>query len=238
MKLSICIATYNGGSYIKEQIDSILPQIGKNDEIIISDDSSIDNTLDIIKSFNDERIRIFPNNKFHSPIFNFENALKQAQGDYIFLADQDDVWMPNKIAQMMEALNNFSLVVSNCYVVDQNCNIIRNSFFAKEPSCSLLRNLIRNNYLGCCMAFRKDVLEKAIPFPRHIAMHDIWLGLCGSMFYKVCFIPDKLIMYRRHGENVSPTGEKSKYSIVYRIKYRLYLVYSLIIRYFSRSWWK
>ena len=78
MKLSICIATYNGGSYIKEQIDSILPQIGKNDEIIISDDSSIDNTLDIIKSFNDERIKIFPNNKFYSPIFNFERALATA----------------------------------------------------------------------------------------------------------------------------------------------------------------
>lgn len=235
--ISVCIATYNGEKYIKEQLDSILSQLNINDEIIISDDSSTDKTLEIVKAYNESRIKIFSNNEFHSPIFNFENALKHAQGDYIFLADQDDVWMPNKINQMMGALNHFSLVVSNCYVVDQNCHIIRQSFFAKDPSTCILNNLIRNSYLGCCMAFRKEVLEKAIPFPRHIAMHDIWLGLCGALFYKVCFIPDKLIMYRRHGENVSPTGEKSKYSIVYRIKYRLYLMYSLIIRYFSRNWW-
>lgn len=234
--ISVCIATYNGEKYIKEQLDSILPQLNTHDEVIISDDSSTDRTLEIIKSYNDSRIKIFPNNKFHSPIFNFENALKHTKGDYIFLADQDDVWMPNKINQMIEVLNDFSLVVSNCYVVDQNCHIIRKSFFSKKPSSCILNNLIRNSYLGCCMAFRKEVLEKAMPFPKHIAMHDIWLGLCGSLFYKACFIPDKLIMYRRHGENTSPTGEKSKYSIVYRINYRLYLVYSLIIRYFSRSW--
>lgn len=233
--ISVCIATYNGEKYIKEQLDSILSQLNTNDEIIISDDSSTDKTLEIVKAYNESRIKIFPNNEFHSPIFNLENALKHAQGDYIFLADQDDIWMPNKITQMMKALNHFSLVVSNCYVVDQNCHIIRKSFFAKDPSSSILNNLIRNSYLGCCMAFRKEVLGKAMPFPRHIAMHDIWLGLCGSLFYKVCFIPDKLIMYRRHGENASPTGEKSKYSIVYKIKYRLYLMHSLIIRYFSRS---
>ena len=89
--ISVCMATYNGEKYIEEQLKSILSQLGENDEVIVSDDSSTDNTLAIVESFNDVRIKIFPNNKFHSPIFNFENALKQATGDYIFLSDQDDV---------------------------------------------------------------------------------------------------------------------------------------------------
>lgn len=234
MNLSICIATYNGGSYIKEQIDSILPQIGKNDEIIISDDSSTDNTLDVIKSFKDKRIKIFPNNKFHSPIFNFENALKQAKGDYIFLSDQDDIWLDNKVAKMVEALKQYSLVVSDCYVVDKDCNIIRDSFFTKQPTPGILKNIIKNNYIGCCMALRREVLTKALPFPKQIAMHDIWLGLCGSLYYKALFIPDKLILYRRHGNNASPTGERSKYSLKYKLCYRIELILLLVKRFMHR----
>lgn len=234
MNLSVCIATYNGSQFIKEQIDSILPQLGREDEIIISDDSSTDNTLEIVRSYNDKRIRIFSDNKFHSPIFNFENALKHAKGDYIFLSDQDDVWMDNKVEKMMEALQQFSLVVSDCYVVDKDCNIICNSFFKERPTTGILKNLIKNNYLGCCMAFRKELLSKALPFPKRIAMHDIWLGLCGALFYDTAFIPDKLIMYRRHGGNASPTAEKSKYGLKYKISYRIDMIICLIKRYLEQ----
>lgn len=231
MNISVCIATYNGEKYIKEQLDSILVQLGENDEIIISDDSSTDKTLDIIQSYKDKRIKVFPNNKFHSPIFNFENALKQAKGDYIFLADQDDIWIANKIEKMMEALQQCSLVVSDCYVVDKDCKIIRDSFFEMKPSLGIIKNLIKNKYLGCCMAFRREVLSKALPFPKHIAMHDIWIGLCGALFYKTTFIEDKLIMYRRHGENASSTAENSKYSLIYKVSYRVVLFVYLIKRF-------
>lgn len=229
--ISVCIATYNGEGYISEQLDSILKQLSLNDEIIISDDSSTDNTLEIIRSYKDERIKIFPSNKFHSPIFNFENALKHAKGDYIFLSDQDDIWLDNKVEKMMEELQQSSLVVSDCYVVDKNCNIIHNSFFQNRPTTGIIRNLIKNNYLGCCMAFRREVLSKALPFPKRIAMHDIWLGLCGALFYKTTFIPDKLIMYRRHGGNVSPTAEKSKYGLMYKLSYRVNIMACLVKRY-------
>lgn len=232
--ISVCIATYNGEEYIEEQINSILGQLKNNDEIIISDDSSTDNTLDVIKSFNDERIKIFPNNKFHSPIYNFENALKQVQGDYIFLSDQDDIWLDNKVAKMVEALKQYSLVVSDCYVVDKDCNIIRDSFFTKKPTPGILKNIIKNNYIGCCMALRREVLTKALPFPKQIAMHDIWLGLCGSLYYKAIFIPDKLILYRRHGNNASPTGERSKYSLKYKLCYRIELILLLVKRFMHR----
>ena len=90
--VSVCLASYNGEKFIKQQIDSILCQLGKHDEIIISDDSSTDRTVQIIKNYNDPRIKLIEDCKFQSPIFNLENALKQAKGDYIFLSDQDDFW--------------------------------------------------------------------------------------------------------------------------------------------------
>ena len=229
--ISVCIATFNGEKYIREQLDSILYQLSDSDEVIISDDSSTDKTLEIVKSYNDPRIKIFPNNKFHSPIFNFENALKYAEGDYVFLSDQDDVWMDNMIEIMIKALKDASLVVSNCFVVDKNLNIIKESFFTQKPSASIIKNIISNNYIGCCMAFRKEVLLKALPFPKQIAMHDIWLGLCGALFYNVIFISEKLIMYRRHNENSSPTMEKSNYKLMYKIVYRIKLMFFLIKRY-------
>ena len=84
--ISVCMATFNGEKYIEEQINSILLQLGKEDEIIISDDGSTDNTLDIIRELNDERIKLYQNNKQHGYAHNFENALIHASGDYIFFS--------------------------------------------------------------------------------------------------------------------------------------------------------
>ena len=225
------MATYNGERYIREQLNSILLQLGKNDEVIISDDSSTDNTLAVVGSFNDTRIKVFPDNKFHSPIFNFENALKKAQGDYIFLSDQDDIWEINKVEVMLPYLSRYSLVVSDCTLIDKEGNLLCNSLFGKKmPETGLLVNLVRNHYSGCCMAFRREILNMALPFPRQIAMHDIWLGLCASCFYNTHFIPNKLIRYRRHGKNASATSETSNLPWIYRIRYRFYLLYELIRR--------
>lgn len=229
--ISVCMATYNGEKYIEEQLKSILSQLGENDEVIVSDDSSTDNTLAIVESFNDVRIKIFPNNKFHSPIFNFENALKQATGDYIFLSDQDDIWKSDKIRVMLSYLTHYSLVVSDCFIVDKDGNLVKKSYFGKKiPRSGIIKNIVHNNYLGCCMAFKKEILEIALPFPRKIAMHDIWLGLCASLFYSTFFIPNKLIYYRRHETNASPTSENSNLPWIYRISYRLYFVFQLIKR--------
>lgn len=234
--ISVCIATYNGGKYIKEQLDSILPQLGTEDEIVVSDDSSTDNTLDILFSYADSRIKVYSNQHFHSPVFNFEYTLIHAKGDYIFLSDQDDIWESNKVQVMLDVLKHATLVVSDCTVVDKSLELIRETFFQNRVrKKGVISNLIRNNYLGCCMAFRREVLCKALPFPKSIAMHDIWLGLCASAFYSVEFIPDKLIKYRRHGNNASPTGEKSHLKISYRIIYRFQFVIALMSRMFSSS---
>ena len=103
--ISVCMATYNGEKYIRQQICSIISQIGEGDEVIISDDGSTDSTLDTIRSMADSRIRIVKGPCRRSPTLNFENALSHAQGDYIFLADQDDVWLPGKVSACVQWLN-------------------------------------------------------------------------------------------------------------------------------------
>jgi glycosyltransferase involved in cell wall biosynthesis len=223
--------SYNGEKYIKEQIESILCQLSEDDEIILSDDSSTDSTLEIVSDFKDNRIKILGNNKFYSPIYNLENAIKHATGEYIFLADQDDIWMPNKVEVMLKALKNVDLCVSDCELINTNREIIHQSFFELNHSKKgFLRNLIKNSYLGCCIAFSRDILSYILPFPAKIAMHDIWIGLCVELWGKSVFIDEKLIKYRRHGENVSPAAEKSKYTLSYKIKYRLYFIYQLLKR--------
>lgn len=229
--ISVCIATYNGSKYIKEQIDSILPQLDECDEIIVSDDSSTDNTLSILKSYHDRRIIIFTNQKFNSPIYNFENALKHAKGDIIFLSDQDDIWEFNKVQVMISFLQKKSLVVSDCYIINQDKNVICDSLFnGKVPNAGVFINILRNHYIGWCMAFRREILNAALPFPSSLAMHDIWLGLCASVFYSAVFIPNRLIKYRRHNSNASPTLENSNLPLLYRVQYRWTLIIALVRR--------
>ena len=94
---SVCIATYNGEKFIEEQIRSILLQLDSHDEIVISDDHSTDKTIQIIKSINDDRIKIIYNKNNKGYTNNFENAISKASGDFIYLSDQDDVWKPTKV---------------------------------------------------------------------------------------------------------------------------------------------
>lgn len=218
--------TYNGEKFIKIQLESILNQLGKNDEIVISDDSSTDKTLEIIKSFNDRRIRLFENNTFHSPIYNLENALKQAKGDFIFLSDQDDEWVTGKVQICMEALKKNDLVIHNANVVDANGNEIADSFFKiNHTGTGKIYNLLKNGYLGCCMCFSRKLLNSLLPFPENLPMHDIYIGnFTAFNGFKVKFIKDKLIHYRRHGCNASITSEKSHRKILLRLCERIFIL--------------
>lgn len=236
--ISVCIATFNGELYIKEQLDSILPQITDNDEIIISDDSSTDRTLKIIEEYSERyhNIKILPNQTFHSAIFNFQNALQHATGDVIFLCDQDDVWLPNKVNVMIKALSNNDLVVSDCVIVDKNLNIIYPSFFKRVSSQSgFLKNLIKNSFIGCCMAFRKEVLNYILPFPKNLISHDMWIGLMVELYGKTHFINQPLLLYRKHGNNVTDSGGKSPYPLYYKLYYRCSLLFELLKRRYTKS---
>jgi glycosyltransferase involved in cell wall biosynthesis len=233
MKISVCIATYNGEKYIREQLESILPQLAEDDEIIISDDSSTDSTLSIIKNFGDNRIKVYAEQRFRNPIKNFENAINYATGDYIFLSDQDDKWMDRKVEVMSKALQQCDVVVSNAYIGDADLNIIRDSYFEwRNSRKGFFKNLYKNSYLGCCMAFRKKILTKILPFPANIPMHDMWIGMMAEFHYKAIFIPDRLMIYRRHGGNATYLNADftSNESLSAQIKYRITLLAAVIKR--------
>jgi len=220
--ISVCIATYNGEKYVKQQLASILCQIAKDDEIIISDDGSDDNTLSIVSEFNDSRIKVIDGAHRHSPAFNFENALRHAKGEYIFLSDQDDVWMPNKVEVMLKYLHDVDCVVSDCVVVDGDLNVLNESFYVHNGTkTGIIYNLfVKNGYLGCCMAFNRKIMDAILPFPCDIPMHDIWIGNVAAVKYKVKFIPEKLIKFRRHKYTNSPTAHKSIYSLKEKLYFR------------------
>lgn len=207
--VSVCMATYNGEKYVKSQIESILKQIKRNDELIISDDSSSDNTVQVIRSISDERIKLYINE--HSsgrPTENFQNALTKAAGDIIFLADQDDIWLDHKYEKIIKSLETADLVLSNSIVVDESLKEINSSFFELHGSKKgVLRNAIKNSYFGSCMAFRRQILDIALPFPANREIgHDVWLGLVAECVGKVRFIDEPLILYRRHSSAVTVYG--------------------------------
>ena len=118
--VSVCIATYNGEKYLRQQIESILPQLSKEDEIVISDDCSTDRTVEILKVFKDERIKIFVNESNLGVVENFENAIKQSIGEYVFLSDQDDVWKPNKVETIKQLLQTYDFVSHNAEIINDD----------------------------------------------------------------------------------------------------------------------
>ena len=228
--ISVCIATYNGERFIREQIDSILRQLSSDDEIIVSDDGSTDDTISIINSIDDKRIRIIEGPRKHSPTPNFECAMKVAKGDYIFMADQDDVWKPNKVEVCMKWLQEYDCVVSDAEVTDSNLNPLYPSLYTimQVRQGRIYNTVWKNGYTGCCMAFRRNVLNASLPFPKNIPMHDIWIGNVAAYKYNMKFIPDKLIYFRRHNETISCNGKGSKYSIWQQMKFRWSIIKNIV----------
>ncbi|MDM1373362.1 glycosyltransferase [Myroides marinus] len=236
IRVSVCLATYNGEKFIKEQLESILVQLGDNDEVIISDDHSSDSTLDIIKKFNDSRVNIFYNNNSRGYTRNFENALKHCKGQYIFLADQDDKWIEGKVDSMLEKLRFNDLVVSDALVVNVRLEESKGSHFKlNNVRVGFLNNWIRTRYIGACMAFSRKLLEKAMPFPSNdkLCAHDYWIANVGEMFFNVEIIEIPFLLYRRHDDNASTGGEHSKNSFLQKIKVRFYVLLNLFKRWKS-----
>lgn len=206
-------------------------QLSDMDEIIISDDSSTDKTIEIIESFNDDRIILYKHQTFQSHVYNFENALKKSKGDYIFLADQDDIWLPGKVNKMLTLLKDNDLVLSDALVVNENEEILFDSFFLFNHSKKgLIKNLYKNSYLGCCMAFNRKILNLSLPFPKDINMHDWWIGLIAEIYGSVHFTHDKLIKYRRHDNTLTPVDRKSNNPLLRKIGFRIAIIKGLFLK--------
>lgn len=232
--ISVCMATYNGEKYIKEQLDSILSQLESDDELLISDDGSTDNTISIIQSYNDSRIHILnhvPNSSYsgHEKVSsNFENALKNAHGDYIFLSDQDDIWCKDKVKKCVNEMQSSLFVVHNMKIIDENGNMVKNPRYNDNPLPKNWLAIVYHMRLwGCCMAFRKECLAFILPFPDRLLAHDYWLAALCIKKVRCSYIELPLINYREHSDSVS---YKRHRSIFYKISYRFKLLFEIVGR--------
>jgi len=232
-RISVAMISYQGAKYIEEQLDTILVTLGEEDEVIVSDDGSTDGTREILAAYQkkDARVRMIDGPK-KGVKANVENALRACEGAYIFLADQDDIWMPEKVERVMAAFEHdgVSLVVHDAVVTDGTCeNVVLESFYSlKGSGAGVLKNIWRNTYIGCCMAFKRELLEEVLPIPNYIEMHDQWIGVINDQLKRgTSFIPDKLIKYRRHGNNASGM---SHYGMARMIRNRVCFVWALLTR--------
>lgn len=230
--ISVCMATYNGGKFIREQLESILSQLSSDAEIVIADDDSADDTLAVVKSIGDARLRLLPAEKHLGVIYNFERALQASKGEIIFLADQDDVWLPGKVEKVLAALNEADLVIHDAWMLRPSG--ISDSSWTRAGKLSGIRayksgviaNWWKNTFTGCCIAFRRNILDKALPFPKNLPMHDQWLGLVAEKNFKVKSIDEPLVEYRRHHANATHIGN-SPAGVFQKIKWRLNLAKAL-----------
>lgn len=225
--ISVCMASYNGARYIREQLESILRELPDDAEVIVSDDGSTDETLNIVRSLRDSRIRIADGPR-QGVVRNFESAIGLAAGDVIFLADQDDIWNSGKVEKVLQCFRdpNCLCVLHDAEVVDAKGETLMPSFFQwRRIRHGVGRNLLKNSYTGCCMAFRAELKKDILPFPQNIEMHDWWIGLIAERKKASVFLEEQLIRYRRHGEN---TNSLEGYSLKRKIQNRLVFLKALI----------
>ncbi|ARD66885.1 glycosyltransferase [Eubacterium limosum] len=228
MSISIAMATYNGEKYIKDQLDSILVQLGKDDEIIISDDKSTDQTTEIIKKYikEDSRIKLLegPQKGF---VKNFENALLNCSNEIIFLCDQDDIWLENKKEKVLETFEK-----EEVNLVMHGYNILKNNKIEKvfqKTHRGVFLNMIDSSYVGCLMAFKTEFIKKYLPFPSGLMAHDQWIGLCAEREKGILFIEDVLIHHRIHNSN-----QTKKLSLINKILFRVKMI-KIYIEYFIKN---
>ncbi|ADN75286.1 glycosyl transferase family 2 [Ferrimonas balearica DSM 9799] len=224
MKISVCLASYNGERYIAEQINSILGCLRDQDELIVSDDGSSDSTWNIVSSIKDVRIRLVASNS-RSVVGNFKNAVSEASGDIIILCDQDDVWKSDRVSSILEHHQNHGVVVCNAEFCDKELSPKGYTIFdVYRPTNSLIKIFYSNIFVGCTMSFDckyKTVFEY---MPNNTPMHDWLLGLIGMYKNDVFYETRPLFLFRRHDLNASTTGSLSAQKLFKRVKDRFGLL--------------
>ena len=227
--LTVCLATYNGAAYLAEQIDSILEQLDEGDELLVADDGSSDDTPAILHSYG-TRLTVHSLERVGGVVANFGRLLAAAEGDLIALADQDDVWLAGRVATIRRSLQQAHLVIMNGQVVDADLNLRGLTVFnSVRMKPGFMSNFVRNSYIGCCMAFRRELCDLVTPLPAAVPWHDWYIGLVAELHFTVLRVDEVSMLYRRHGANFSPTGEKSTYSLKKKILMRFNILRAVLI---------
>ncbi len=235
--IDILLSTYNGEKYLTQLLDSILNQDYKEWRLIIRDDASCDSTkkiIDIYQRQHPNNIIIIPNNTNTNigVIKSFELLLSQSSSKYIMFCDQDDIWLPNKISESIKTIKYIEqkqtqqtpiLVHSDLTIIDNNNNIINNSFWKYAGiKPEILNNNIKflafcNSVTGCTMLMNDLCKNKILPFPNGIVMHDAWIAIKICKHGKLIHINKPLTLYRLHDNNTLGINQY-KFNIISRIK--------------------
>lgn len=228
--VSVIMATYNGKTYLAQQLRSVFDDLLPDDELIIVDDGSQDGTLELLDSLESPTVRIVRNLTNVGVLATFERGLLLSSKEIIFLCDQDDVWLSGKRATFVAAFERDPrtlAVVSDAQLIDASGIITSSSFMATRGGFrgDILSTFVRNRYLGCAMALRRELLVAALPIPRSVPMHDMWLGSLASILGRVHYISVPLMQYRRHGGNVSPSRHQGWLRML-RWRFMLFLALS------------
>lgn len=227
--ISVCMATFNGEQFIKIQVDSILKQLGNDDELVIVDDCSMDSTIQNLQRINDKRLRIHINDKNLGHVASFSKGISFCKGDYIFLADQDDVWVEGRVDLMIKSLvdSNCLLTSSNFVWIDDDERIIHIPYdgVSADSSGSFRTNIIdiflgKTNYFGCAMAFRKELVQIILPIPEYVESHDLWIAKAANLLKSNKHLHYATLFKRKHLNNATST--KSSRSL-YRKFYSRYI---------------
>lgn len=212
MDISVCMATYNGEHYIAEQVASILAQLDADDELVVVDDASRDGTVAYMESLGDARVRVARNDRNLGHVQSFAKAVSLARHQYIFMADQDDVWLEGRVAAMRNALeaSGAMLVSSDSEFIDGGGKAIaplRSGLRARD-SADHLGNIVRifkgtAAYDGCAMAFRRPCLPLLLPFPSYVESHDLWIAMAANLLGANVHLEAPTLRRRVHGRNAS-----------------------------------
>jgi len=212
LKVSVALCTYNGGRFIEAQLNSVLNQSRPPDEVIVCDDGSTDNTIDIVRGvslMHPGIVRVYTNNANLGCVKNFEQAIQRASGNIIFLSDQDDVWFKDKIKVMCAPFienHGIGLVYSDALITDTLLNHTGHTLFNRRKNLRVnrvrsARQLVKGVGInGCTMAFRSTLKEFALPIYRGWG-HDHWIAFIAHAVTGIQPIGKPLMFYRRHGNN-------------------------------------
>lgn len=215
-QVTVAMATYNGGKFLREQLDSILLQTLPPSEIIICDDVSTDNTVDILKEYQDKGLLKYSiNDRTLGYTANFKKAVSLCKNDhYIALSDQDDIWLPEKIRSAMKLILEIeeekkpAMVYSDLIFVDENKKIINGSFrneINQDTYGYCLETLLFGGFVNGCTMLMNPLMGSyfsTIPDSR-FSTHDTWISLIAYTFGKAGIVPLPQILYRRHQQNTT-----------------------------------
>ena len=222
------MATYNGDKFIRAQIESILEQIGKNDELIILDDGSSDNTCEIIQEYARKYDNVFVFDGPHKGyIENFQFLLSKTKNDLVMISDQDDIWEKNKVEKIKKVFDSnrdIWVVIHDASFINKSGVKLEGTIFRERNAKSgFLNNLIKSMYYGCCMTLSREYVDFILPFPYTVAAYDQWIGLYAEYKKKTFVLNESLIKHRLHDNNQS-----IKRSMIYRIWFR-YIMLKYVI---------